>query len=286
MSVFLATIAGFILAYLGLCFVLAWAYVHPRRVAERVVPPGFTNQFLPGPGYDLPAWVHVPDTASVGVVLIHGYGGDRTAWGPLAERLARKGAAVVVPAMRAHGENPARTVGFGPAEAQEVSAAVQWLHRAYPGRQIKVAAVGVSLGGAAVWRAAAARDSGIDAVVTEGTFTELDPAINRWFNRIVPGGASWFGPVRWIATRMAGVDPRRVRPIDDARKLAGRPCLVVHTGQDRLVLSAEAAALAAAATCELWVIPHSRHAHGARDATDEYAQRIINLPPLPVPKSP
>lgn len=210
---------------------------------------------------------------------MHGYGGDRAGWVPLAQRLAQAGVAVVIPTMAAHGENPARTVGFGPAEAREVASAVRWLRARYPDAEFRVIAVGVSLGGAAVWEAASQADVQVDGVVTEGTFTELDMAVNRWFDRIAPGGSRWLAPVRWIATRLAGVDATTVRPIDRARSWVGRPCLVVHTALDQLVPASESAELARAAGCPVWTIPHSRHAHGARDATEEYARRILDLLP-------
>jgi pimeloyl-ACP methyl ester carboxylesterase len=102
-----------------------------------------------------------------GVVMTHGGGDDKRFYLPLAERLQREGFAVILPDLRGHGESERSPGGLtlGISEGRDVAAAAEFLvhHDA-----VSVAAVGVSMGGAATV-VGAAQNPHIGPLVLEST---------------------------------------------------------------------------------------------------------------------
>jgi pimeloyl-ACP methyl ester carboxylesterase len=260
-------------------YLLARHYLSPGRQTFPL-PLGLAEVSIPSGSGPFSAWSTLglaggsPQGRTV-FVLVHGYGGSRAAYRELLFALDREGFEAVAPSMPAHEDHPARTCGFGRTEAQGVLEATAWARSRYdvPPR---VVLVGVSMGGAAVWLASA-EDPTVDAVVTEGAFARLDPTIDRWFDLTVPGGRFVLRPVRWIASRMSGSDPRSINPVDAAGTWKGRPSLVIHCGFDRLMPVQNAQMLAEASGAELWTIENAGHAHGFSSAPDEYVRRLSCL---------
>jgi predicted acyl esterase len=161
------------------------------------------------------------------VLLLHGLGQSRTAPGiaglssqAIAERwLADDGYAVLTFDARAHGASGGLSTVDGPREIADLRALFEWL-AARPGiDRVKIGAVGVSYGGGAIWRAAAA---GVPfaTIVPVATWTDLASAL-------FPNGLAKTGAV----TSLFGGLPRsRIAPallplIDDLAGSENLPAL-------------------------------------------------------------
>lgn len=262
--------------YAGICFFLASQYVAPSRVPS-IRPPELGEASIEG----VPSWVSpqlLDGRAVKGLfVLAHGYGGARASWRDLAVRLTKDGYGVVVPSMPGHDENPDPACGFGTKESRLVSACVRWADaKIAPSPKVKIVAVGVSMGGAAVWLASA-EEPRINAVISEGAFAQCDEATDDWFRALFPGANFLLAPVRWIAQIRTGIDPKSIRPIDAAAKWKGRPALVIHGDSDRLIPRSNADRLASASGAELWIVPNCAHAQACGVALDDYVKRLERM---------
>lgn len=138
---------------------------------------GFLLIFVKGSGpsrthvtlsVDVPATFYAADDGYPprgGVVLAHGYSGDRATMSSLARSLARAGYDALALDLSGFGENPR---GYGEGNhADEVVAAVEWLAGDENGPGGSVALLGHSMGGEAVLEAAR-RDERVDATVVLG----------------------------------------------------------------------------------------------------------------------
>lgn len=268
-----------VLAYLGVCMILAWRYVRPSRYLPEAKPEIAKDVSIPLGAATFPAWatpgLEAGRARSESVfILIHGYGGNRDSWAHALDALAAKGYEVVVPAMPGHDASPDPSVGFGPKEADYVIACARWARSQMKDQQATVVLVGLSMGGSACWLASEKEPGLFGAIVTEDSFAVLDEAVHKWFSMLFPGGRVLFAPARWFANGMAGVDPSKVRPVEAADKWHGRPALVIHCKEDQLMDASHAARLAKAAGCELWTIPNAGHAEGYSVASSEYIDRL------------
>lgn len=265
---------GLAVLYLAVCFLLAYKYVYPVRFEEGDLPHWATETTIPGSNYDIPVWLGEERGAPV-YILVHGYGGSRGDWTTLGELLAKNGT-VIVPATTGQTVSPGKAVGFAVAEAEEIIACARWAKQEY-GKDTPVVVVGISMGGAASWLAAANEPDLFSAVVSEGAFSQLDTATDDFLSSRIRGGSNVFRPVKTFGHWISKCDPKTVRPIDAAKKWAGRPALVIHGGNDELFPPVHAEALSQAAGCELWIVKGARHAGVSQIAADEMAERIVNL---------
>jgi pimeloyl-ACP methyl ester carboxylesterase len=263
-------LGGALAVYLGLCLALALSYVG-HKTKRPFVDRNFPRMDADG----LPMQASSGDAARPIVLLIHGYGGSPNSWRELASEMRCREWGVVIPWMCGHGENPESRVSFGPREALEVRRAVRWIRKNW-GTERPLVVVGVSLGGAATWLAS--DELGIDAIVTEGTFTRLDLARRRWMNLLVPGGAAVLAPVNVFGSWLSGTDVSAVNPINHAAAWRGRPGLIVHCENDILMPQSEAEAFASETGWDVWVVLGRGHAEAQLDSI-EFTDRIETLIP-------
>jgi fermentation-respiration switch protein FrsA (DUF1100 family) len=68
-----------------------------------------------------------------------------------------------------------------------------------------------------------------------------------------------------------------VSPVDEIRKMAPRPILLIQDADDKLCPPAETAQLmrAAGRTAELWTVPSADHIGAEYVAQDEYEKRTV-----------
>lgn len=263
------------LGYLGLCYYLARVYLSPLRTAV-VMPSGLESAAVPTSAGPTPAWA-TPALAAgkpreVVFILAHGYGGSRQDWDGLMQALDKRGIDAVAPAMPGQDASPDATVGFGAKEAKVIVETAQWVRQARP--DAKIVFAGISMGGSAAWLASEL-DPSAAGVVSEGAFARFDEAMRFWFDRKAPGASVYLAPVIWFARGSSGLNPSSIVPMDAAAKWKGRPALVIHGTEDRLILPPHAGRLASASGAELWMIDDARHAQGIPTAgVDAYADRL------------
>ena len=264
---------GLLVAYLGFCARLAYAYLHPER--ETYPAPDDIRETFVG---KTPVWA-TPGLADgkpsrVVFVLAHGYGGTRATWNGLLKDLRKAGIDAVAPAMPGQDASPDKTVGFGKKEARTILDCAAWA-RARGAK--KVVGLGISLGGGATWLASAEDPKALDGVVTDAAFAQFDEAMNRMFSFRLPGGATILKPVVWFARAFSGIDPAAIRPIDAAAAWKGRPALVIQGTADRLIVPSNGERLAEAAGCPLWRVEGADHAQDYPTDPEGYARHVVGF---------
>jgi pimeloyl-ACP methyl ester carboxylesterase len=149
-------------------------------------------------GLSLFAW-YVPQPGpqpAPAVVLLHGWGGNASTLLPAAQTLHQAGYAVLLPEARNHGRSDRDGHSSLPRFAQDLGSALDWL-ALQPGIDTtRVAALGHSVGGAAVLLAASQRTDLYGAVIVSA-FAHPEQVMRRWLAaRHVP-----YWPMGWVVNR-------------------------------------------------------------------------------------
>jgi alpha-beta hydrolase superfamily lysophospholipase len=240
------------------------AYLHPQTI-----------ELNSASGARLTAWVMAPPVRRGAVVVLHGVHANRSDMLGRAELLWRNGYAVLVPDFQAHGESTGTRVTFGYLESRDAASAVRYLRRRYP--TLPVAAIGVSMGGAAL--ALAAHDAQPDAAVLEAVYPSITEALD---NRI----AHRAGLLSHVLTPLLllqleprlGIGPDDLRPIDGIKSLHA-PVLIISGAADWHTTASQTQALYAAANepKELWLVPGARHVDLLRYDPSAYAEHVLGF---------
>lgn len=207
------------------------------------------------------------------VLLLHGVRADRSSMLERARFLHAAGYAVLLIDFQASGESPGDAITFGYREADDVRAALRYLHQRLP--RARVGIIGTSMGGAATILTEPSVEA--DAVVLEQVYPTIRHAlVDRLAIYLGPPGR-WLAPVL-LATLHAhlGIYPDQLRPIDHIGHL-GMPKLLIVGDRDRRTTLAESYAMFAAAQApkELWVIHGAGHVDLCRFAGNAYPAKIL-----------
>jgi alpha-beta hydrolase superfamily lysophospholipase len=263
--------------YLLLCFGLAKLYVNPPRSAPPTLK-AFKRVTLPS---GEPVWVS--DGLQAGkpkgkalYILAHGYRGGIAHFNEMGKALIAKGGDVILTELSGHGDSPGASCEFGVKDADVLIEAARWAEARYAKRP-RVVVGGVSMGGAAAWLATGKAPELFDAVVTEGAFAKLDEVTDSWFDRTMPEGHVVFWPVKFFASKLTGIDPSTVNPVDAAKKWKGKSALVIHCEADNLMRKSYSQDMAVASGGELWLIQGAEHAQGAEVAKTDYLAKLVAL---------
>jgi uncharacterized protein len=183
-------------------------------------------------------WIPPPDEGSSrAAVLVHGWEGDKSDLHVVeaSQVYARAGYGVLMLDLRGNGGSgdERRTLGYK--ETRDVHGALAWLDEEQGSQPEEVVLHGWSMGGATVVRSAPG--TGVAAVIEEAGYADL-PLILRRLLPEASGLPRFFNPGIFLAARLfLGLDPRSVRPSEDAALLReeGVPFFVIHSTDDEVV---------------------------------------------------
>jgi pimeloyl-ACP methyl ester carboxylesterase len=271
----------FLLVFYGLYpFYQVYQYVRPLRLRVRLDGPVNAGlnfhevRFVSQDGLKLSGW-YLPSRNGAAVILVHGYGGNRLAMISQAKALARGGYGALLFDLRAHGESDGRLFAMGWDATADVLGALDYLRRRMDVRPGRIGALGVSMGGQVVLRAAALTEE-LRAVVADGpgpaTSRDVWPPLSLLGWVYLPLRPIYDKAVTWYT----GV-PVPASVTEVISRIAPRPLLLISTGrrgEQRLVRRFYEAA---GEPKHLWEIPEAYHAGGWRARPEEYAAKIVGF---------
>lgn len=229
-------------------------------------------------GMNLAGWF-VPGERETTVLLLHGYRCQRQEMLPHADMLHRAGYTVFLFDFRSRGESEGDAVTLGYYERGDVLAAIDYLKTRPDVGSAGFGVLGISQGAAsAILAAASTRD--ISAVAAEASFKSLNSVIAQSFEHFIDLPAFPFAPLTvWVSELRVGIKTEEVVPEREVANISPRPVFIMHGVLDETISPKDSEAIHASAgePKELWMIPGSAHAQGAKKAKEEYERRIVSF---------
>jgi dienelactone hydrolase len=235
--------------------------------------------FAGGDDLTLAGWF-VPPQNGATIILLHGYGGNRTSMFGYAETLVDAGYGVLLYDERASGESEGQRRSYGWEDPADVGGALRYLSSRPEVDAQRIGIAGCSIG-AQVALQAATRYPDLKAVWADG------PSIVRPAD--LPASTN-------MATALAALSDTILDALYQARlpiaapaplidridEIAPRPIMLVGGGKALSDFGSEAPRVAhyaqhAGPNAEVWVIPEAVHCDGPTQRPDEYAARLVQF---------
>ncbi len=178
------------------------------------------------------------------LVILHGRGGIKEDYFPVAERFCAAGFRCVIPDLPGHGGNRKKYATYGVLEAGMVLKCFEEAAVKYNFQKQPSAILGQSMGGAVAVHTAALEDSPFGAMVVISSFDRLETVVREKTDGLLGSlpGAAVGKPADVIFGWKTGVKVSEIRPMDKAAKI-WIPTMVVHGDSDRFVPTASGKAL-------------------------------------------
>jgi uncharacterized protein len=237
-------------------------------------------RFEGGDSLTMAGW-SVPSQNGATVILLHGYGGNRTAMLWHAKQLADAGYGVLMYDERASGESEGTYRSYGWEDPSDVEGAIRFIETESTDGTERIGIAGCSIGAQIALQSAAYYPE-LEAVWADGPSTvrarDIMPGKNPIVALIKLGNYS----LDWMFELWLGVDapPPMIEIIDD---IAPRQIMLVGGGRAQPLVGSEGErnvpryAEYAGANAQTWVIPEAIHCDGPVHRPDEYAERMVEF---------
>lgn len=220
---------------------------------------------------------YIPGTRPDAVILVHGIHANRAYLLPQATILSEAGYHLFLIDLRGHGHSEGELMTYGYSEALDVNAAVDYLLDV-PGVN-QVGALGHSLGGAAVVRAAAS-DERIKAVVIQSSYSSLPKAVEDSFENFSIFPRWPFAPlIIGLAEFRTGLQIGQISSSVDLATMPSRSVFIIHSDSDNLfpVSHAQEMYNATSGTKDLWIVKGLPHINPISGNEVAYKERILTF---------
>lgn len=226
----------------------------------------------------LAGW-HTPSQNGATVILLHGYGGNRTGMIWHAQQLTDAGYGILMYDERANGESTGEYRSYGWEDTRDVQAAIQFIHSQNPDEAI--GAAGCSTGASIVVYSAALFPE-IEATWGDGNSSvraqDMPTPTNPLIALLIGGNYM----LDWMYVVKLGIEAPA--PLSDVLPdIAPRPVMFVGGGTPFPILGSEGElfthrfAEMAGSNAQTWVIPEATHCDGPFLIPEEYSQRMIEF---------
>jgi alpha/beta superfamily hydrolase len=236
--------------------------------------------FEGGDNLRMAGW-QVPSQNGATVILLHGYGGNRTRMLWHAHRLARAGYGVLMYDERASGESEGTYRSYGWEDPRDVQGAVRFIETESGRDGGQIGIVGCSIGAQIALQSTAYHPE-IGAVWADGPSSvrarDLPPPKDPLVALVVLGNYS----LDWLFE--ISLDIEAPAPlIEIIGRISPRPMMLVGGGQPRPLIGSEGDSLIphyahyAGSNAQTWIIPEAVHCDGPVHRPEEYAERMVNF---------
>jgi len=132
--------------------------------------------------------------------------------------------------------------------------------------------------GAAVSLLVAANESGVEAVVADSSFANLQQYLEANLSKYSHLSYFPFTPVmEWLSVPLTGFDPSKVQPIKSIARISPRPILLIHGEADTQISIDNSRQLFAAAhnpNAQLWTVPNADHVQSYKTEPVAYLDHV------------
>jgi uncharacterized protein len=232
--------------------------------------------FRTSDGLTIRGWLGEGGDSKKGVILLHGYRGDRGHMAGHAKFLRAAGWATLSYDARGCGESDGDVISCGWFERHDLTAAIRFMKKR---GFTELACIGISQGGATILYAADSLDPAVKAVVVVSTYDNIEKAVDNRCRHYV-GLPGWLAASLLLpfAEGELGVTRDRLDPAAGISRV-DRPVFVVSGSDDTRTLAEDTRRLFAAARepKRLWLIPGADHEDLHTYAGAEYERRVTEF---------
>jgi fermentation-respiration switch protein FrsA (DUF1100 family) len=135
--------------------------------------------------------------------------------------------------------------------------------------------------GAAVSILVAANEPGVEAIVADSSFADLQQYLEANLSKYSHLPSFPFTPVmEWLSVPLTGFDPSKVQPIKSIARIAPRPLLLIHGEADMQISVDNSKQLFAAAhnpNVQLWIVSNADHVQSYKTEPVAYLERVLTF---------
>ena len=239
-------------------------------------------EFAGGEGLMMAGW-NVPSKNGATIILLHGYGTNRTAMLWHAKRLVDAGYGVLLYDERASGESAGTRRSYGWEDPRDVQGAIRFIEAESggDGDPQRIGIAGCSIGAQIALQSAAYYPE-LQAVWADGPSTVRAKDIPAPKDPIVALIKLGNYSLDWMfALKLDMEAPAPL--IDIIGEIAPRPIMLIGGGRPMPLVGSEGERMVpryaayAGANAQTWVIPEAIHCDGPNYRPDEYAERMIEF---------
>jgi len=237
-------------------------------------------KFEGGNGLMMAGW-KIPSQNGVTIILLHGYGGNRTSMLWHAEQLVHAGYGVLMYDERASGESEGLRRSYGWEDPHDVQGAISFIEMETRDNFERIGIMGCSIGAQIALQSAAYYPE-LEAVWADGPSSvrarDLPPPKNPIMALIILGNYS----LDWMFEIKLGMDAPTPL-IEIIAGIAPRRIMLVGGGQQQPLLGSEAEMMIpqyarfAGSNAQTWIIPEAVHCDGPLRRPAEYAEQMVKF---------
>jgi pimeloyl-ACP methyl ester carboxylesterase len=235
--------------------------------------------FAGGDDLTMAGW-KVPSQNGATIILLHGYGGNRTSMLWHAKQLIHADYGVLMYDERASGESEGTRRSYGWEDPPDAQGAARYI-KTEAGRQERIGIAGCSIGAQIALQSAAYYPE-LEAVWADGASSVQArdlPAPDRPIMALMIFGNYTLDWAYELKLNMEAPAPM----IEIIGNIAPRPIMLVGGGQPHPLMGSEGETMIpryahyAGSNAQTWVIPEAVHCDGPAHRPDEYAERMVEF---------
>jgi uncharacterized protein len=184
---------------------------------------------------------------------------------------------------RAHGQSEGSITSIGYHEAKDATAAIKYLRdytQQTTNKKLPLIAIGISMGGAALLKAAESESGFADALIIDSSYAQLDATVRKAFsvNSSLPRYPFFF-VIKNLFHYFANCDIHSMNPVEFVKNI-DTPIFFIHSCDDGYISPKNSLKLYASAqnkSSKLWIGPHCRHAWLHSYHSDLYKRKVAKF---------